>query len=204
MKDVSQCTCVLLALCSRKSTALHLRTPAWKQTAPGQARPVSSRLSYPFNLEDLPDVGTENKVAGTFVSLYPAVFTYKFHILFFFFFSVWPPSLRKDEVPEKSTRNFSDLSPALVPRHPAVTCFTGTFLLVPAHNKLPLLSTRYCVSSSGACLGVHHKLLPAPCCCFLLCMGARLLVFLNHTDLGSDISSATNWLGGSLNIGFVC
>lgn len=72
---------------------------------------MSSRLSYPFNLEDLPDVGTENEVAGTFVSLYPAVSTYKFHILFFFFFfSVWPPSLRKDEDPEKSTRHFSDLS----------------------------------------------------------------------------------------------
>lgn len=124
-----------------------------------------------------------------------------------FFFSVWPPSLRKDEVKtlEKSTRHLGELFPAPVPIHPAVavTCFTGTFLLVPTHNKLPLLSTRYCISSSGACFGVPHKFLPAPCR-FLLCMGARLLAFSNPTDLGSDISSATSWLGGSWYIGSIC
>lgn len=87
--------------------------------------------------------------------LYP-VLLLKFQILF----SVLPDSQRKDKAKaQKQTRHLGDIgflsqSPAALQSHAS----KGTFLPAPAHSSLPLLSERYCVSSSYTRSGVDDEL----------------------------------------------
>lgn len=102
LKSVTPSAWVLLAFCSQKGIALCFRTLAQNrqhtsrtaQTNVHQAQ-LPIQLTWPSCLWHWGWLCRDLWQPGLW--FYPVVFTFKFHILFFFLFSIWPHPLRKDE-----------------------------------------------------------------------------------------------------------
>lgn len=161
-------------------------------TCIGPPRPAkfSVRSRYLLNVGDLPNSGTRKwicqDVKQAVFLLYP-VLVLKFRILF----SVWADSLmkRQSKDSEKQTRHFSDWFPFPVHSKLCSHMLPGEHSSLPRsiHSSLPLLSTRYCISSCYTCSGMDYKLPHAAP--WFPCVQESL-------HLGSSPDSATSWLCG--------
>lgn len=155
LKSVTPSAWVLLAFSSQKGIALCFRTLARSRQHTSRTAQTNVHQVHSAYMTFLP-LALRLTLPGA-VAAWALVLPCCIHIQvsypFFFFYLASSSKKRWGQDPEKSTRHFGDWFPVPDPSYPAVTSFEGTFLLAPTHNNLPLLSTRYCISSSDACFG---------------------------------------------------
>lgn len=162
LKSFIQSTLALLALCCQTT---YLPCPEWyfrmHYTPIGPRGPAHFRkvqLSAQF-IGDLPSLGTKTEFArtgGRLCFCFTLCLFKSFTSSFQFGLFLWwkdKANIQRSEL-GMPVIGFLSQSPATMQSHAS----EGTFLRAPAHSTLPLLSTRYCISSSYTCPGADDKL----------------------------------------------
>lgn len=151
---------------------------------------MSTRLSYPFSLHDLPAFGTEGDFAGTCGSLgFGFTLLYSHSSFISFFFSSWPHPLRKDEAKTQRSQP-GTLVIGSLPQTPAVQQSQA----LKGHSSLPPPITTSLFSQQGIAFPVltlvlAHSIrfsLPPAASCFAWVLGS-----LHRITLGNQ---PTAWL----------